>query len=69
VRYPKTKAELFEIATQRVSTSAPDLLGFIHSLPKRKYRDSAEVAIALGEIKSGKRPRSAIAISEFYQKE
>lgn len=65
VKYPKTKAELFEIATQRVSTSTPDLLGLIDSLPKRKYRDSAEVAIALGEIKRGNRPRSAIAMSKL----
>jgi hypothetical protein len=65
VRYPKTKEELFEIATQRVSTSSPDLLGLIDSLPKRNYRDSAEIAIALGEIKSGKRPRSATNMSRL----
>jgi uncharacterized C2H2 Zn-finger protein len=58
VIYPKTKEELFEIATQRASTASPDLLGIIDSLPKRNYRDSAEIAIALGELKSGKRPRS-----------
>ena len=36
-----------------------DLLDLIQNLPERIYRDSAEVAIALGEIKSGKKVRSA----------
>jgi hypothetical protein len=31
----------------------------IKSLPNRTYRDSAEIAIALGELKSGKGLRSA----------
>jgi uncharacterized C2H2 Zn-finger protein len=65
IRYPKIKEELFEIATQKLSTSSPDLLGLIDSLPKRNYRDSAEVAVALGEIKSGKRPRSATYMSKL----
>jgi len=65
VSYPKTKEELFEIASQKVSAATPDLLGLIDSLPKRNYRDSAEVAIALGELKSGKRPRSATTMSKL----
>jgi hypothetical protein len=40
-------------------------LGLIDSLPKRNYRDSAEVAVALGEIKSGKRSRSATYMSKL----
>ncbi len=65
IRYPKTKEELFEIATQKLSTSSPDVLGLIDSLPKRNYRDSAEVAVALGELKSGKRPRSAANVTKL----
>lgn len=36
-----------------------DLFDLIQNLPKRTYRDSAEVVIALGEIKSGKKVRNA----------
>jgi hypothetical protein len=64
VSYPKTKEELFEIATQRASTASPDLLDLIDSLPKRNYRDSAEVAIGLGELKRGKRFRSLAVTSQ-----
>lgn len=65
IKYPKTKDELFEIAMQRTSATSPDLLGLIDSLPNRNYRDSAEVAIALGELKSRKRPKSAAKISKL----
>lgn len=65
IKYPKTKDELFEIAMQRISATSPDLWGLIDSLPNRNYRDSAEVAIALGELKSRKRPRSAAKISKL----
>lgn len=63
IRYPKTKEELFQFAAQRTSVRSPDLLNLINSLPKRSYRDSAEVAIALGELKSGKRPRNAARVA------
>jgi hypothetical protein len=63
--YPKTMEELFEIATQKMSATSPDLLSLIDSLPERNYRDSAEVAVALGELKSGKRPRSAATLSKL----
>jgi uncharacterized C2H2 Zn-finger protein len=63
IRYPKTKEELSQFAAQRTSARSPDLLNLINSLPKRSYRDSAEVAIALGELKSGKRPRSAVRVA------
>jgi Protein of unknown function (DUF2795) len=65
IRYPKTKEELLEITTQRISTASPELLGIIDSLPSRNYRDSADVAIALGELKSGKQPRSEFTMSKL----
>jgi hypothetical protein len=36
-----------------------ELLNLLKNFAERTYRDSAEVAIALGEIKSGKKIRSA----------
>ncbi|TLX88576.1 MAG: DUF2795 domain-containing protein [Thaumarchaeota archaeon] len=65
IRYPKTKEELSQFATQRTSATSSDLLNLINSLPKRSYRDSAEVAIALGELKSGKRPRNAVRVASL----
>lgn len=59
IKYPKTKEELEIFAAQRVSSASPELLMLIGSLPNRTYRDSAEVGVGLGELKSGKRPRSA----------
>ena len=65
IRYPKTKEELTDIATQRMSATNPELLTLIGSLPKRNYRDSAEIAIAFGELKSGKLPRSAAHMAKL----
>jgi uncharacterized C2H2 Zn-finger protein len=65
IRYPKTKEELLEIATQRTAGESPGLLTLIDSLPKRNYRDSAEVAIAFGELKSGNRPRAAASVARL----
>jgi uncharacterized protein YpuA (DUF1002 family) len=59
INYPKSKQDLVQYASQRSSTVSEDLLKLVQSLPERSYRDSAEVAIALGEIKSGKGVRSA----------
>ena len=64
IRYPKTKEEIIQIVSQKTSTLSPEVLNLISSLPKRSYRDSAEVAKALGEIKRGKRPRSALSIAK-----
>jgi hypothetical protein len=64
IRYPKTKKDLVEYASQKTSTIGQDLFDLIKSLPDRTYRDSAEVAVALGELKSGKKPRSAREIEE-----
>lgn len=53
IDYPKTKEELVEYASRRISSSdKEDVLDLIRSLPNRVYRDAADVAIALGEIKS-----------------
>jgi hypothetical protein len=53
IHYPKTKEELVEYASQK--TSNEELLKLIKSFPNRIYRDSAEVAKTLGELKSGKK--------------
>jgi hypothetical protein len=59
VKHPKTKHELVEYASQKRSTIGKEVSILIKSLPSRTYRVSAEVAIALGEFKSGKGFRSA----------
>jgi hypothetical protein len=65
IYYPKTKEDLVQYASQKASTIGQELLDLIKSLPDRTYRDSAEVAVALGELKSGKKPRSAREIEEM----
>jgi Protein of unknown function (DUF2795) len=50
---------LVECSSQKASTISKDLFDLIKSLPSRTYRDSAEVAVALGELKSGKKVREA----------
>jgi hypothetical protein len=65
IKYPKSKEELTEIATRRKSTISSDVLSLIISLPNRTYRDSAEIAIALGELKSGKMPRSVAQMARL----
>jgi HEAT repeat protein len=67
IRYPKTKQELVQYAyASQVSKKNKAPFELIKSLPERTYRDSAEVAIALGELKSAKSVRSAkeVAMSE-----
>jgi hypothetical protein len=59
IQYPKTKEDLVQYSSQKVSTIGKDLYDLIKSLPSRTYRDSADVAIALGELKSAKEPRTA----------
>jgi Protein of unknown function (DUF2795) len=59
IDYPKTKDDLVECSSQKASTISKDLFDLIKSLPSRTYRDSAEVAVALGELKSGKKVREA----------
>lgn len=59
IKYPKRKEGLIDYVSQKHSTVGEDLFDLIKSLPNHTYRDSAEVAIALGELKSGKGFRSA----------
>jgi hypothetical protein len=59
IQYPKTKEGLMEYVSQKRSTVGEDLFDLIESLPNRTYRDSAEVAVAFGELKSGKGFKSA----------
>ena len=59
IHYPKTKEDLVQYASQKVSTTGQELFDLIKSLPERTYRDSAEVAIALGELKSGREVRTS----------
>jgi hypothetical protein len=67
IQYPKSKQDLVQYATQKISTIGKDLYDLIKSLPSRTYRDSADVAVALGELKSGKEIRSAEEISKSEQ--
>lgn len=67
IHYPKTKEQLVEYASQKVATIGDDLFGLIKSLPIRNYRDSAEVAIALGELKSGKGFRTPKQVEKSEQ--
>ena len=64
IQYPKTKQDLVQFTSQKASTIGQDLFYLIKSLPNRTYRDSAEVAVALGELKSGKKPRRAKKIED-----
>jgi uncharacterized protein YpuA (DUF1002 family) len=59
IQYPKSKEALVEYVAQKLATVGKDVFSLIESLPNRTYRDSAEVAMALGELKSGKGFRSA----------
>ena len=67
IQYPKSKKDLVQYASQKVSTVGKDLYDLIKSLPSRTYRDSADVAIAIGELKSGKEPRTAEEVSKSQQ--
>jgi hypothetical protein len=55
----KQKKALMEYVSKKRSTIGEDLFDLIKSLPNRNYTDSAEVAVAFGELKSGKGFRSA----------
>ncbi len=67
IQYPKTKEDLVQYASQKLSTIGKDLFDLIKSLPPRIYRDSADVAIALGELKSGKKVRTAAEVQASEQ--
>ena len=59
IQYPRTKEGLVQYVSQKLATVGKDVFDLIESLPNRTYRDSAEVAVALGELKSGKGFKSA----------
>jgi hypothetical protein len=67
IQYPKTKEDLVQYASQKLSTIGKDLFDLIKSLPPRTYRDSADVAIAFGELKSGKKVRTAAEVKASEQ--
>ncbi len=52
IQYPKTREELVDYAAGIVlSIDKEELMNLIRSLQSRLYRDAAEVAMALGEVK------------------
>jgi hypothetical protein len=62
IQYPRTREDLVNYASGRVSDG--ELMNLIKSLPTREYRDSAEVAIALGEVKKRQGVRSAEEVAK-----
>ena len=62
IQYPKTKEEIINYASAKIPDE--ELMNMIKSLPAREYRDSAEVAIALGEAKQKQGIRSAGEVSK-----
>lgn len=62
IQYPRTREDLVNYASGRVSDE--ELMNIIKSLPTREYRDSAEVAIALGEVKKRQEVRSAEEVAK-----
>lgn len=62
VYYPKTKEELVSYASRNVTARKVEEI--LNALPSRTYRDSAEVAIAIGELKKAQGVRSAEEVAE-----
>jgi Protein of unknown function (DUF2795) len=58
IQYPKTKDDLVQYTSQKESVIG-NLFDLIKSLASRTYMDSADVAIAIGELKSAKGVRTA----------
>jgi hypothetical protein len=50
VDFPKTRSALVAYAAKRLGADSPTL-DLIRALPPRRYRDAADVAVALGEVK------------------
>jgi hypothetical protein len=63
IRYPSTKEELAAYAS-REGPLDNELQKLVESLPSRTYRDAAEVAVALGEVKKKQGIRSAREVAE-----
>src|SRR5437588_6614892 len=55
IQYPKSKQDLVQYVSQKISTVGQHLCELIKSLPSPTYRDSADVAVELGELKSGRK--------------
>jgi hypothetical protein len=67
IQYPKTKEQLVEHARQQQQQIFDnEVLRLVKSLPERTYRDSADVAIALGEVKT-RQVRTAAEAAETEQ--
>jgi hypothetical protein len=54
IDFPGARRQLLEHASRRLPPHA-ELLRLIRTLPDRDYRDAAEVAVALGEVKRRRR--------------
>lgn len=69
IQYPKTKEQLVEHVRQQQQQHQvfdKEVLRVVKSLPERTYRDSADVAIALGEVKA-RQVRTAAEAAETEQ--
>jgi ubiquinone biosynthesis protein COQ9 len=72
IRFPKSKNEIINYISSskqesKVKEEEKELFDLIDSLPERTYRDSAEVAIAIGEIKSGRKKIRSSKEVESYE--
>jgi Protein of unknown function (DUF2795) len=67
IQYPKTKEDLVQYTSQNESIIGKGLFDLIKSLPSRTYRDSADIAIAIGELKSAKEVRTAEQVQASEQ--
>jgi hypothetical protein len=60
IDFPKSRRALVGHASKRLGLDSPTL-ELIRALPPRRYRDAADVAVALGELKRGTPARRATA--------
>ncbi|HZD35830.1 MAG TPA: DUF2795 domain-containing protein [Nitrososphaeraceae archaeon] len=67
IDYPKSKQELVQYISQKSNIVGSNLSQLVQSLPERTYRDSVDIAIALGEIKGGKDVRTAEEVESSEQ--
>jgi ubiquinone biosynthesis protein COQ9 len=72
IRFPKSKNEIINYISSskqesKVKEEEKELFDLIDSLPERTYRDSAEMAIAIGEIKSGRKKIRSSKEVESYE--
>lgn len=62
IEFPVQRRDLLKHASRRTPADAA-VLQLMRGLPERTYRDAADVAVALGEIKRPGRVRSAAEVS------